>query len=366
MRQAVWRSVHGGQRSRRDDPAFGATGSSLMRRIALLLVGLAGAALVVHAAAWMLVAEAVRAGLESPGPGGETLSHRGLGLSGWPGPVVRPVEAPRLTRPPDTLVPGVVLQAERAEARVSLLSPREVRVSLVCPCRLEATDRPGASAVMVDAERLWLELWFEGDGSPPRWRLEGRDLALVAGGMPVGVAVVRVEGERREAAEPWLTLLFALEGVRLPAAATPFGPVIRSLAGELALSGRIEPTLPAEAALRRWRDSEGLIELRRLSLAWGPVAASAGLSLTLDRALQPTGAGTLRLANWRATIDALQSSGALSRQAAALARLGLGAVARPPPGGGASVVDVPLALENRTLSAAMIPLLEVPPVAWPR
>ncbi len=339
----------------------------MMRRMARLLAALVGAGVVAHAAAWLLLAEAVRSGIERPGPAGETLVHGGLGLSGWPGPVVRTINAPRLTRPSDGLVPAVTIEAKTAQTRTSLLAPRKVDVILGCPCRLEAIGQLRAATAAMDAAALRLDLRFEGGGRLIRWSLEGSDVALVADEAAVEIAAMRLTTSRRDTPEPMSTVLFSLEGVRLAAAAnTPFGSVIRSLDGEVVLKGQLEPTLPAEVALRRWREAEGRIEVRRLSLAWGPLAASAGLILSLDPALQPTGAGTIRVANWRAAIESLESSGALPRQTAAFARLGLGIIAREPPGAGASVVEVPFAVENRILSAARIPLLELPALAWPR
>jgi hypothetical protein len=46
-------------------------------------------------------------------------------------------------------------------------------------------------------------------------------------------------------------------------------------------------------------------------------------------------------------------------------RLALTAVSRPAPDGG-SMVELPVALEQRTLTAARIPIARLPEIAWPR
>jgi hypothetical protein len=337
-----------------------------MRRIGALLAALLVVAAAVHGGAWWLLGNAVVAGIEGIGPAGETVRHQGLTRSGWPWRAGVTLERPELARPATGLMPALTLTAVQAEAGVPLAAPREATVTFRCPCRLAFPDTPGAVPTDIEASALTLSFRVELGGPPRRWQLDGEDITIVQAGEAVEVTSLRLTGEHDEDARARQTLAFALAGVRLgPAAEVPFGRLIRTATGEVVVSGRLPPGPDAEARLRAWRADDGRIELRRFALAWGPLALSAGATLALDRALQPVGAGTIRVANWRPALEAVGSAGLLDRQALALVRLALTAVSRPAPDGG-SMVELPVALEQRTLTAARIPIARLPEIAWPR
>lgn len=338
-----------------------------MRRIGMLLAAVLVVGAAAHGAAWWLLCSAVVASIDGAGPDGGRLHHGGLARGGWPLRAGVTIARPELHRPATGLLPAVTLAAVSAEAGVQLASPRDATATFRCPCRIAFPGTPGAAPADIEAGALMLSFRVETDAPPRRWQLDGEDVTIAQAGEAVQIASLRLTGERDEAARsPRQIVAFAFGGVRLgPAAEAPFGRVIRTATGEAVVSGALPPGPDTEAALRAWRADDGRIELRRLAIAWGPLALSAGATLALDRALQPMGAGTIRIANWRPALEAVGNAGLIDRQALALVRLALTAVARPAPGGG-SMVELPVALEERTLTAARIPIARLPEIAWPR
>jgi hypothetical protein len=332
--------------------------------IAVLLIALG----VAHLAGWWLIGAIVLRGIEAGGPAGETLHHAGAARGGWPMRVAITLERPVLSRPAVGFAPATTIEAVGAVASAPLVSPREVTVQFTCPCRVAFPDAPGMAPTTVEASSLVLSFRAE-DSAPPReWHLAGEEMTIVQGADAVRLRGARMTGRRSDAMTgPRHIIAVALEGVQLGAGAEqPFGREIRSASGELAVFGEMPAGPDPETSLRAWRDDRGQIELRRLSLAWGPLALSAGLTLALDGALQPIGAGTIRIANWRPALEAVAAAGLIDRQATALVRLALTAVSRPAPGGGPPVVEVPVSLEDRTLSAARFPIARLPEIRWSR
>ncbi|HEY8612868.1 MAG TPA: DUF2125 domain-containing protein, partial [Roseomonas sp.] len=114
-----------------------------------------------------------------------------------------------------------------------------------------------------------------------------------------------------------------------------------------------------------WRDAGGTLELRQLDLEYGPATAQASATLALDDALQPMGAGTLKLTGAEAVLDALARDGLLTPRNASLARRVVSVLARPPSEGEPPQLEVPLTLEGRGLAVARIPVARMPALVWP-
>ncbi len=117
--------------------------------------------------------------------------------------------------------------------------------------------------------------------------------------------------------------------------------------------------------LADWRDHGGTVAVRSLSVVWGQLAVGGSGRVTLDQNLQPAGQATARLVGYAATLDALADAGSIGSGVATAAKALLTLLARPSSSGGPPEVDVPLSLENRTLSLGQIPLLKLPSVTWP-
>lgn len=328
-----------------------------VRRLGLLLAGVAAVTAAAHTAWWWATGSALIATLQRPGPAGATLHHAGIARGGWPWRARVDIAAPVLRHPLAEPAPAGTLAARTATAEVALAAPRTARIALACPCRLALPDLPQVAPVTVTAERLVLTVALDREGA---WRLDGTRLVLAQGAVLAELAALEAHGGPDAA--PGYTLAVSLAGLVLGAGAGPFGREVRRAAGELVLVGDL-PAVEA-GALAAWRDGGGRLELRRLALAWGPLALSAAATLGLDGELQPMGAGTLRLAEWRAALEAATAAGLIEPRAAALLRFGLAAATRPAPGGG-TMAEVPLRLRDRTLSVGPVPLARLPVVHWP-
>jgi hypothetical protein len=114
-----------------------------------------------------------------------------------------------------------------------------------------------------------------------------------------------------------------------------------------------------------WRDGGGESEIRALDARWGEAAAAATATLVLDEALQPAGAGTLRLAGGDALLRAAGEAGLLPPFAAAAARVALRALGRAPPGGGGPAwAELPLVLKDRSLRLGVVQVTRLPALEW--
>jgi hypothetical protein len=168
-------------------------------------------------------------------------------------------------------------------------------------------------------------------------------------------------------ADPAAALVIAAEGIMLPPspAAAALGAAIDTLGAEALMLGAMPPPGPPALAAAAWRDAGGSVDLRRLSLRWGPLAAEARLSLGLDAALQPAGSGTLRVSGAAEATEALARAGLVAPGAARTVQGMAALLSRVPPEGGPPRIEVPVALSQGTLSLARLPLLRLPPIAWP-
>lgn len=116
--------------------------------------------------------------------------------------------------------------------------------------------------------------------------------------------------------------------------------------------------------LKVWADNGGAIDIRSLDVAHGVLGLLGEGTLALDGALQPIGAFTARISGFNAAVDALVRSGVVRREDGSLAKVVLGVLAKPSPGGGPKQVTVPLTVQDRVLSAGPIPLIRLREIHW--
>lgn len=333
------------------------------RSLRLLLI-LAGVVLAIHALAWWLVTGwmigEAEARIAAERAAGARISHAAPTRGGYP--LAARVTLPGLRYAGAVAAPGgarLPLAAE-AEAVTLVLSPdapRRIVAEIACPCAVTPGD---AAATPVEARALSAELPLSGGGSPS---LTGTDLILGLGDGPLAIGFLRARltdpATARLAAEAY--------GVVLPPpeARWPLGQRVAALAVEARLRGPLPAATTPARSLAAWRDADGALILDSLSLSWGPLSVRGAATMTLDAALQPRGAANAQLAGFGPTLDRLAASGVIGRGPASIARLALTAASRPGEAGGERVVDIPLALEDRTLTAARIPIIRLPPVTWP-
>jgi hypothetical protein len=324
-----------------------------------------------HAVLWRVMAGQLEAGLatwvEIRRAQGWRVEFAPPIRGGWPLSATLTLGAVRLEGGTATLPGGVVLEAERVVLRVTLPRLNQLRVEMPGAQRL----RLDATEWRFDADDLVALVPLEAD-TPPREALvlaERLRVATPAG--PMEVASLRFSAEASSTAtegEPALRLGLAAEAIDLPMAQAggnaSFGRRIESLAAEAALSGPVPPgRVPVQRA-EAWRDGGGSLELSRLALQWGPAQVEAAATLALDEALQPMGAGSLRVTGATEALQALADAGLVGRRAAGTARIMLPLMARPN-AAGATEIEVPVTLEDRTLALARIPVLRLQPWVWP-
>ncbi|GAV35635.1 hypothetical protein ROTAS13_03312 [Roseomonas sp. TAS13] len=108
-----------------------------------------------------------------------------------------------------------------------------------------------------------------------------------------------------------------------------------------------------------------MLELRDVTLRWGPAAASAAATLALDEALQPMGAGTVRLVGAQEALSMLGAGGVIDARTAETASRMAALLARPGGEGEPPQIELPLTLQDRRLSLARLPVLRLPELVWP-
>ena len=148
-----------------------------------------------------------------------------------------------------------------------------------------------------------------------------------------------------------------------------FGPRLASLSAAGVLRGAPPPqggatVSPAQVATA-WRNAGGTLELPRLALDWGPLRGEASGSLGLDGDLQPAGTASFRVEDYPKVLQALAQAGRITRQAAMAATAVIALIGHASDQAGHQSVQLPLALQDRTLTLGRIPLARMPELVWP-
>jgi len=368
---------------------------SLRRRLLALLVLMPVLAIGVEAVVWLVAARQLESGFQ-----GWVAARRAEGwqvaagaerLGGWPFAAIVTIAGFAISGGQNLVPGGLAWRTGRLVLRVDLLAPDKL---LLLPTGLEHFRIAGSPEVALAASRVEAALPAQpGPDAADDIEITAEDARLgttalapdlvragtlkvdasldepgegasqissaAALGTPPGsiatersAVLIRIDATRVDVAR-----------VRLPA----LGPDIALVSLSAVMTGPL-PSGPAwTVGLGAWRDGGGTLTVRDLSLVWGPLAVGAAGRLALDRAMQPAGEGTARIVGYAETLDAMVADGSIGRGAATAAKAVLMLLARPSTTAGAPPeVDVPLRLEDRTLSVGTIPLLRVPAVSWPQ
>lgn len=343
------------------------------RRLALLALLVLVALGAGHAVLWRHMANQLERGFATWAQirraQGWRIEHAPPMRGGWPLSATLTLPNLRIEGGHATIPGGIGFLAERVVLRVTLPRLDRLLVEMPAAQRLRIGDQDWPFVADSLVARLPLE-----QGTPP----SGAELA--AERLRVGTASGALELRSAHLAlqssssategEPALQLTASAENIDLPGspagtAGTVFGRRIAAVTADMALTGPVPsgrvPSVRAEA----WRDGGGTLELHSLTLRWGPVGAAAAATLALDEALQPMGAGTLRVTGAAEALDALAEAGIVGRRAASTARTVLPLLSRQPADGGPPEIEVPVTLEDRTLMVARIPVMRLAPLIWP-
>jgi hypothetical protein len=270
----------------------------------------------------------------------------------------------------DDQVPGgIAWHAERVAIEVSLLHPRVVVV------RAEGQERLRFSAVPefpFSAGELRALVPLQLNAPPDHVDIVGARVTAEMPANPRGeVAVGHLDARLRWSAAdarqtgPVAIALRATDILLPPSGKWPLGRRVSLFSGEAALSGRMPPIDSLARRVAAWRDSGGAVKAQRVTLTWGRLNLSGNGTFSLDSSLQPTATGTARVVDPSDTLSSLVARGVINRRTAFAANAVLALMEHAPEGGGAPVVEIPLSIQDRTVSVASIPLARLPAIVWP-
>ncbi len=188
---------------------------------------------------------------------------------------------------------------------------------------------------------------------------------LVTGEGPLSAARINLHVDQpasppSDHTQPGAHVTLDVDEVLLPPPPLPaLGNSIKGVTLEATVMGKV-PVL-SEASLSAWRDDGGTVEVKELSLDWGPLGLGLGGTLSLDDGLQPSGAFSARMTGYAETLQALAQTGAVSGGTARTATMGLGMIARPNEAG-VSTLSVPLTIQNRAVYLSPLKVATLPEI----
>lgn len=343
-------------------------GSGPRRAVLGVLVAVALTAAAGHALLWRWACGRLEEGFAgwaaSRRAEGWRVEHTALSRGGWPLAATLAVPEFRLEGGAEILPGGMDW---RPEALVLRVSPARLdRLVVEMPGRHRL--RLGGAALSFSAEGLDVALPVEASDVPREAAAAAQRLRFdTPGGATEIRAAALVFDARAGGDKPATALRVSAADATLPPGspgADRLGRAVERIGVDLLLTGSVPPGRDPVRRAAAWRDSGGVLEVRALDARWGEAAATASGTLTLDGALQPAGAGTLRLAGGEALLDAAGNAGLLPPLHAAAARVALRALSRPPPDGGPARAELPMALRNRSLSLGGVPVARLPAWDW--
>lgn len=139
----------------------------------------------------------------------------------------------------------------------------------------------------------------------------------------------------------------------------PLGDTISVLKSELVFIGVLE-SLDLPVSLADWRDGEGLIGLRDLSVSWGTLQMEVRSgALTLDDAFRPVSGFYANVSGYAITVDAFHAAGRLTDDDMAVIR-GANTFMRQQGRGGGGAIGLPVVIEDGNVTVGQATLGAVP------
>jgi hypothetical protein len=289
---------------------------------------------------------------------------------GWPLAATLTVPQVALRGGEPDIPGGLSWSTELLDLHINLLSPGTLQLSAGGVQHLRLADLPD---IAYTADSTVALLPLEAETPPHSVSLTIRNLRAglpdIDPGASLTVGLVQLDGAIKPAAaagEAALTWRLSTEAIALPAGRSwALGSRISSLAIEGAVDGPVPMARGLVPRATAWRDGGGTLEIKHLAMGWGPLGLSGAATLALDPRLQPMGTGSVRLIGYAASLDALAAGHVLTANTAVAAKAVLSLLATAPEGGGPPEVEVPLTLQDRTLSMRQVPLMKLPEVIWP-
>lgn len=167
-----------------------------------------------------------------------------------------------------------------------------------------------------------------------------------------------------QASESLIDWNMRLRDIRVPETLrAPMGPRIQRLEGKGQLEGLIAGDNIKEA-FTRWRDQGGKLDITALDIGYLPLTLSGSGTLALDLYMQPIGAFAIRAKGAMDSVDTLVEAGLIKGSSSFAAKLVLAALSKTPKGGGDRYIDLPLTLQERTLTAGPFEVIKFDAINW--
>jgi hypothetical protein len=302
---------------------------------------------------------------------GWTVEAAPVSIGGWPRAVVAVIPALKMARSGGSDPGGhddaeaITVQSGGVVLSLPLFHPSALDIALRGTQSLAAGARP---PLIITGDAIGGTVGLGVDGN--QWA------SLRAAGLRVqpesGIWQARcglLEGEARvlppDTKPPGIDVKAQASDIDLPAEARwPLGPSIRLLSIAGMINGPLPLVANAAAWTTAWRDGGGSVEVRRLTIDWGPLNLNSTATLALDDQLQPMGTGSAKVTGYAETLDRMAASGLMTKSAATVAKAMLSLLAGTDGGETPASVDVPLTLQYRTLSMRQVPLVRLPELDW--
>jgi len=139
----------------------------------------------------------------------------------------------------------------------------------------------------------------------------------------------------------------------------PLGTGLNRLSVDAVAIGPFEPRGTLPAALARWRDAGGALEVRAFALDWESLSLRGDGTFALDENLQPQGAMAAEIDGVEKTSDALIAAGVIDARTAFAAKVANRALSF---GGGPA--RLPVSIQRQRLYLGPVPLFRLKPVRW--
>lgn len=335
----------------------------------LVLVGVLVAGAVAYSVYWFQVAGAIEPGIAvwaaERRAEGFTVAYGRVSVSGFPFRLAVTVDEPRVGRPDPSR--AWRWQGPSLTAVAQPWNFRHVILGFEGRHRLAYLSRGAWRQFDLRAEVPRVSVVLGGDGRLQRFAIDLQGLEIDASGWSARLQVVRAQLHGREIVgdgEPAPSgpreLSFRAEGVTLPPEVkTVLGPEIAVLRIRATVRGTL-PDAPLPEAAAAWRDDGGTIEVRELTIDWGPLDLSASGTVALDAEMRPMGSASARLRRFGELIDALHGGGWIGAGEAVATKAVLALLTVEEAQG--KVAKVPITAQQGLLYLGPLPLLRLAPV----
>ncbi|MDH3240788.1 MAG: DUF2125 domain-containing protein [Alphaproteobacteria bacterium] len=178
------------------------------------------------------------------------------------------------------------------------------------------------------------------------------------------VQLFRFLRAKTAASETSAGIILELNDVTLPKEADK---VLGSKLAHFQLEAQVmgDTPLPLERPrLARWRRDGGVLEIKKIDLAWGPAKLSGNGTLSLDDSLQPEASLAARITGHEKTVDALVAAGMVRENVARGVKLVLDMMARRTSPGSEAVIQLPLSIQSRVIYVGPARLARLPQIRW--